>query len=108
MLAETEEGFRAYVEIINDRSFAGLSPAQILGSVTNAYQFSFVIIVDDVAMADQDHPVLALDLFHEPGRSFRAVPAMVQAIDNNLSLANMDFFEFSDAVDGTGVFRGFG
>ena len=28
-------------------------------------------------------------------------------MENNLSLFNMDFFEFADAVDDDGVFRGF-
>jgi hypothetical protein len=28
-------------------------------------------------------------------------------VENNLSLFNMDFFEFADAVEADGVFRGF-
>jgi hypothetical protein len=28
-------------------------------------------------------------------------------MEANLSLANMDFFEFADAVDPDGIFRGF-
>jgi len=28
-------------------------------------------------------------------------------VENNLSLANMDFEEFADSVDADGVFRGF-
>ena len=28
-------------------------------------------------------------------------------LENNLSLANMDFDEFADAVDAAGIFRGF-
>jgi hypothetical protein len=35
------------------------------------------------------------------------VPRQVQAIENNLSIANMDFFEFADSADADGVFRGF-
>jgi hypothetical protein len=31
----------------------------------------------------------------------------VQSIENNLSLFNMDFWEFADNVDDDGVFRGF-
>jgi hypothetical protein len=29
------------------------------------------------------------------------------SVENNLSLANMDFDEFADAVDAAGIFRGF-
>ncbi|GAB3345306.1 DUF6924 domain-containing protein [Micromonospora halotolerans] len=38
---------------------------------------------------------------------FRALPRQVQAIENNLSIANMDFFEFARAAGPDGVFRGF-
>ena len=48
-----------------------------------------------------------VDLWREPGREFRAVPAAVQAVENNLSIANMDFAEFAGAVDEDGIFRGF-
>jgi hypothetical protein len=50
---------------------------------------------------------LVVDLFEEPGRTFRAVPSAIQSIENNLSIANMDFWEFADNVDAAGVFRGF-
>jgi hypothetical protein len=32
---------------------------------------------------------------------------MIQSIENNLSLANMDFAEFTDSADRDGVLRGF-
>jgi hypothetical protein len=41
------------------------------------------------------------------GGEFRALPSEVQAIENNLSIANMDFGDFASTVDGGGVFRGF-
>ena len=41
------------------------------------------------------------------GATFRCVPSAVQAVENNLSIANMDFEEFAGAVDEDGVFRGF-
>jgi hypothetical protein len=58
-------------------------------------------------MTDPEHPVLVVDLYSEPGRSFRVVPSEMWGVENNLSLANMDFEEFADAVDRDGVFRGF-
>ena len=42
------------------------------------------------------------------GQEFRAIPSEIQGIENNLSLANMSFEDFARAVDGDGVFRGFG
>ncbi|GAA4579965.1 hypothetical protein GCM10023176_58710 [Micromonospora coerulea] len=38
---------------------------------------------------------------------FRALPQQVQAIQNNLSLANMDYIEFATSAGAEGVFRGF-
>jgi hypothetical protein len=57
--------------------------------------------------ADPEHPVLALDLYSDPGRTLRVIPSEMWGVENNLSLANMDFEEFADAVDKDGVFRGF-
>jgi hypothetical protein len=64
-------------------------------------------VVDSVTIAHPDFPVLVIDLNSERGRGFRTVPSQVQAIENNLSIANMDFFEFADSVDKDGIFRGF-
>jgi hypothetical protein len=65
------------------------------------------MIVDAVTVRSPEHPVLVVDLWREPGREFRAVPATVQATENNLSIANINFAEFADAVDEDGIFRGF-
>jgi Domain of unknown function (DUF6924) len=58
-------------------------------------------------MANAEHPVLVVDLADEPGRTVRAAAAAVQRIENNLSIANMSFFESADHVVHDGVFRGF-
>ena len=48
-----------------------------------------------------------VDLYGSRGRSFRATPSQIQAIQNNLSIANMGFEEFAEAVGEGGIFRGF-
>ena len=48
-----------------------------------------------------------MDLLGEPGRTFRVIPSEIWGVENNLSIANMGFEEFADAVDSDGVFRGF-
>jgi hypothetical protein len=108
MLAESDEGFRAYVEIVEDEGFEGSEPDRVLASVGDDYGYSFVIIADRLTMIDAEHPLLVLDLGHELGRSFRVIPGAVQSVENNLSIANMDFFEFADAAEQDGgVYRGF-
>ena len=63
--------------------------------------------MDHSTFADPEHPVLVVDLYSDPGRTFRVIPSQMWGVENNLSLANMDFEEFADAVDKDGVFRGF-
>jgi hypothetical protein len=107
MIAETDEGFSAYVEIVEDRAFDGLATEELLAAVGDDYHCGFLIVADRLTITDAEHPLLVLDLFADPGRSFRALPTTIQSIENNLSIANMDFAEFADNADEDGVLRGF-
>ena len=100
------DGFVAYVTFVDDPSYNGLTTSQIRALLAHANQ-SFVIVADRDAMSNPDRPLLVIDLFDYQGRSFRAIPSMIQSIENNLSIANMDFEDFADSVDDDGVFRGF-
>ncbi len=66
-----------------------------------------MFIVDRIALTHPEHPILVVDLYTEPGRTFRVIPAEMWAVENNLSIVNMDFFEFADYVDQDGIYRGF-
>jgi uncharacterized protein YbcV (DUF1398 family) len=99
--------FRANVEFLDDPEYAGLTKDQFLECVPKNYNRTFIIIVDQFAISDPDHPLLIIDLYDGSGRDFRAIPSKIQGIENNLSIGNMDFEEFADAVDEDGVFRGF-
>ena len=108
ILQNTEEGFGAHVEFVDDAAYRGATKEQLLDLVPEGDERPFfLMIVDAVTVRSPEHPVLVVDLWREPGREFRAVPAAVQAIENNLSIANIDFAEFADAVDEDGIFRGF-
>jgi hypothetical protein len=107
MLADSPEGWRAYVDIVDDPGFDGFTAERVIEAVTEDYRYGFLLIVDAVALDTALQAVLVVDLSDEPGRSFRALPSEVQSIENNLSLANMDFVEFAESVGPDGVFRGF-
>ena len=108
ILQLTKEGFGAQVEFLDDVAYHGATREQLLSLVREGEERPFfLLIVDPVTVRAPEHPVLVVDLWREPGRQFRAVPAAVQSIENNLSIANMDFAEFADAVDKNGIFRGF-
>ena len=99
--------FFAYVSFIDNRAFRNLTEHELLERVPGDFGHSLLMIVDETAMRSLEFPILVMDLFDERGRTFRAVPSQIQSIQNNLSLANMDFDEFADCVDAEGVFRGF-
>jgi hypothetical protein len=99
--------FFAYVTFVDDPDYRDLDEPRIRSLFDPELNQSFVIVVDRAAMAHPEHPVLVLDLFDPASPAFRALPSAVQAIENNLSIANLDFEEFAAAVDEDGVFRGF-
>jgi hypothetical protein len=99
--------FRAYVDFVSDTEFDGLAGNELLSALLQDSNRSFAFIVDSVAISDPSHPILVMDLFDTHGRTFRVVPSEMQSVQNNLSIANMDFEEFAAAVDADGVFRGF-
>lgn len=66
-----------------------------------------MFVVDRTTMTHEEHPVVVLDLWHEPRRTSRVIPSQMWRVENNLSIANMDFFEFAKAVGDDSVFRGF-
>ena len=93
---------------VEDRSFEAKAVSDLIAAATAAGQYrTFMFVVDDVTIRDADHPVLVIDLADQPGRTFRVIPSRMWSVENNLSLANMDFDEFADAVDTGGIFRGF-
>jgi hypothetical protein len=103
---QTEYEFQANVECISDAAFTGLTPEHAVSLSTESYR-TFVFLVDYKTISNPEHPVLVVDLNREPGRTFRVIPSEMWGVENNLSLSNMDFDEFANAVDNDGVFRGF-
>lgn len=99
--------FRANLNFLDDPAYSGITKEQLLELIPKDYNHSFIMVVDAFTIARADHPLLILDLYGEVGNEFRAIPSQIQGIENNLSIANMDFEDFSGSVDKDGVFRGF-
>src|SRR5262245_39966578 len=99
--------FQAYVDCLSDRNSEGVTEQNLPEIVSTFSRHRFIVLVDEMALRHPEHPVLAVDLRHEPGRNFRIIPSEMWGLENNLSIANMDFFEFADNVDPDGIFRGF-
>ena len=99
--------FRAYLSFLSDPAFAGLTVDDLTVLAQRGPYRTFLFVVDRVALTDPEHPILVLDLADEPGRTFRVVPSEMWGVENNLSIANMDYADFADSADGDGIFRGF-
>ncbi len=95
---------------VSDPAFAGVSVEALVAADAAAGEdekLTYVFVADVVAMVDEEHPLLAVDLFDEPGHSFRVPPQWFADVSANLAIANMDFDEFADATDASTTFRGF-
>ena len=101
----SSEGFLANVQVINDAHLDGASAEQI-GSAARGTKHAVIFIADKFTMLREDQAVLCLDA-SAPEKRFRVIPGELWSVENNLSLANMDFEEFVGAAGADGVFRGF-
>jgi len=99
-----EHGFRANLHIVDDKSFDGADPAT-LSAMALAARHPVLFVADAITLGNPERPVLCVSVKGEG--TFRIVPSELWGVENNLSLANMDFEEFAAAVDADGVFRGF-
>ena len=99
-------GFSANVRFIDEKGYINLTGQELLQSVPGLTEYGCVFVADDTAMSDMEHHLLVLDPFNPKGRTFRVIPSLAWAVENNLSLSNMDYSEFVDAADPDGILRG--
>ncbi|MEU3982186.1 hypothetical protein AB0F77_19145 [Streptomyces sp. NPDC026672] len=98
------------VTFVSEPRFAGASVQDIVDADAAAPEedkVCEVFLVDAGTLADAAHPLLAVDLFDDPGRSFRVPVRWFPEMSANLSIANVDFADYADAAEATGTFRGF-
>ena len=116
--------FTANVRFVEDPAFANMACHDIVRSLPADYPGYLVFVVDAQSDQGNEHSLLVVgfspqrddpkDFARKPNqtpveeiRSFRALPSTIQSIENNLTIANMDFEDFRNAVYQDGVFRGF-
>ncbi|MEU7011236.1 hypothetical protein [Streptomyces sp. NPDC046332] len=103
-------GEYSHATLVSELRFAGVGVDALMAEEAAAdedEQIVYMFVADAATMKDPGHPLLAVDLSDEPGRTFRVPVRWFPDISANLSIANMDFAEFADAADGSGTFRGF-
>lgn len=107
-----EDGFLANLHIVNDPQYRDVTTEQIVALVP-ARGF-LVIIADKTALTAPGMPLLSVmpyeeddDEYDQDHGELRVIAEQLWAIENNLSVGNMDWEEFTDAADDEDVFRGF-
>ena len=100
-------GFSANVRFVNEKRYSGLTGQELLQSIPSLNEYGCVFVADAMTMSTAEHHLLVLDPFNPTGETFRVIPSEAWGVENNLSLANMDYIEFADSADSDGVFRGF-
>lgn len=116
-----DEDYEPDLVVIDDKTHAGLSAGHLAAMPVESGG-GYAILVDsqsileaaggaaitvtyvDLSVIDPEDAEL-FDSFM--GRSFRVVVPEVPGIEANLSISNMDFSDFANAVAADGVFRGF-
>ncbi|MEU1306326.1 DUF6924 domain-containing protein [Streptomyces shenzhenensis] len=96
---------------VSDSSFTDVSVQALVDTDAAADdhdKLCYVFLADATTMTAEEHPLLAVDLYAEPGRTFRVPPRWYADVSNNLAIANMNFSEFADATDESDTYCGFG
>ncbi len=100
-------GFSANVRFIDERQYDGLNGQDLLKTIPGLDEYGCIFVADSTAMSSAEHHLLVLDPFNPDGKTFRVILSEAWGVENNLSIANMDYSEFADSADSDGVFRGF-
>jgi hypothetical protein len=100
-------GFSANVRFIDDKQYGGLSGQELLQRIPGLNEYGCIFVADATAMSAGEHHLLVLDPSNPTAKTFRVIPSEAWGVENNLSIANMDYSEFADSADPDGVFRGF-
>ena len=79
---------------VNDPDYSKASVEQPIDAnapISDDDKLTYLFLADSTTMADDEHPLLAVDLYDEPGRTFRVPPRWYAEVSANMSIANMDF-----------------
>ncbi|MGW6694053.1 DUF6924 domain-containing protein [Rhodococcus sp. NPDC054953] len=106
-----ESDFVAVLTCIDNREYDGMTINQLLDDIGDQPVY-YAFLADTTTITDPEHPILAVDTSptesdRSRGGTVRVIPSQMWSIENNLSLANMDFEDFTSAAGPDGIYRGF-
>ena len=100
---ENADGFRAYVRFISDPRYINANEATLRDAFSNDDPV-LVLAADAITFAHSERSVLVVDP-QETQPSFRVAIEHLWIVENNISIGNLLFEEFTDALDSDGWFR---
>jgi len=109
MTTPNVSGFVADLDPVDDPRFADAQVPELLTLATPDWCRGqrCLFVVDTTALASPELPVLVIGLHGaDRGRTFRVIADQLWAVENNLTLSNMDFADFAAATE-DGIHRGF-
>ncbi|MCT2584364.1 DUF6924 domain-containing protein [Actinophytocola gossypii] len=94
-----------YVTYVADPAHRDLTPEDLLSLLPPDHPQPVLVVADATTFAGDDHPLLAVDVRAEPGRTFRVAADAVRSVVGNLSIDNLTFDDYLDSVGEDGVHR---
>lgn len=100
------EGFLAVLNVLDERSLEAATPQDVASLMPYQSEYTIAVLADQRSMTDIELPLLVVlaDGSAEPP-TMRVVASELWGIENNMSLANMEWDDFARSVDNDGVFR---
>ncbi len=106
-LGENDDGFRAYLEVVDDASLDEATWQDLRQTVLGLERKASVLFVADHMALSAGHPVQVVDVSRTARPPFRCVASELWGVENNLNLANMEWEDFADNIESDGVYRGY-
>ncbi|GAB3451575.1 hypothetical protein GCM10027570_28570 [Streptomonospora sediminis] len=102
-----DDGVVLDASLVAEPEFAGWTGKELAAALASQDEHALVLVVDAETLASPEHPVLVVEIDPDldEARSFRAIPhALLDAVIQ-LSIANMDWEDFSESAGPDGVLR---
>lgn len=108
-IRDTSEG-EPPATYVSDPRFTDVSVQALISEDNDdGNELGYVFLADATTMTTPSSLLLlAVDLNREPGRTFRVPASLFWEVSINLFLANVDFADFANVADGSGIYRGVG
>jgi hypothetical protein len=103
----SDDEFYANVEYVDDHQFDGFSPEALEAIHPHrSNEWDVMYVADQRSLSEPAHPLLVVRVGSSEDLPFRCRADLLYEVDANLSLANLDWDDFRDDLDESGVYGG--